>query len=145
MKRYTTNFEIGLINALKIIFPKAVVIGCFYHYTRALAEKLKNMNLVSKKNKLVSRNLLKDLYKLPYIYAFNKKCIENLFSKYPIQCIEFRHYFEKYWKKFFLEGMLDYTKIKKECLSNSYIENYNKRIKLKLSEYLFGKSKTKIS
>ena len=41
--------------------------------------------------------------------------------------------------------MLDYTKIKKEYRSNSYIENYNKRIKLKLSEYLFGKSKTKIS
>ena len=41
--------------------------------------------------------------------------------------------------------MLDYMKIKKEYLFNSYIENYNKRIKLKLSEYLFGKSKTKIS
>ena len=145
LKSYTTDFEIGLINALKIIFPKAEAIGCFYHYTRALAEKLKNMNLFSKKNKLVSRNLLKDLYKLPYIYAFNKKCIENLFSKYPNQYIEYRHYFEKYWKKFFLEGMLDYTKIKKEYRSNSYIENYNKRIKLKLSEYLFGKSKTKIS
>ena len=59
------------------------------------------MNLFSKKNKLVSRNLLKDLYKLPYIYAFNKKCIENLFSNYPNQYIEYRNYFEKYWKKFF--------------------------------------------
>ena len=83
----------------------------------------------NKKNKKVSRNLLKDLYKLPYIYAFNKKCIENLFSKYPNEYIEFRHYFEKYWKKIFLEGMLDYTKIKKEYRSNSYIENYNKHIK----------------
>ena len=102
MKSYTTDFEIGLINALKNIFPKAVAIGCFYHYTRSLANKLKNMNLFSKKNKSVSRNLLKDLYKLPYIYAFNKSCIENLFSKYPNQYIEFRHYFEKYLKKYFL-------------------------------------------
>ena len=29
--------------------------------------------------------------------------------------------------------------------SNSYIENYNRHIKLKLSKYLFGKFKTKIS
>ena len=47
-------------------------------------------------------------------------------------------------EKIFSDGTLDYTKIDKEYRSNSYIENYNKRIKLKLSEYLFGKSKTKI-
>ena len=45
----------------------------------------------------------------------------------------------------FFDGTLNYTKTDKEYHSNSYIENYNKRIKLKLSEYLFGKSKTKIS
>ena len=48
-------------------------------------------------------------------------------------------------EKIFFRRNVDYTKIKKEYRSNSYIENYNKRIKLKLSEYLFGKSKTKIS
>ena len=103
------------------------------------------MNLYNKKHKLVSRKLLNDLYKLPYIYAYNKNCIEEIFSKHPNQYIEFRNYFEIFWKKFFSDGTLDYTKIDKEYRSNSYIENYNKRIKLKLSEYLFGKSKTKIS
>ena len=38
-----------------------------------------------------------------------------------------------------------YKNKKKEYHSNSYIENYNKPIKLKLSEYLFGNTKTKIS
>ena len=116
MKSYTTDFEIGLINALKTIFPKAVSIGCFYHYTRALAEKLKKMNLYNKKTKLVSRNLLNDLYKLPYIYAFNKNSIDDIFSQYPNQYVEFRNYFEKYWKKFFLDGTLDYSKIKKNIV-----------------------------
>ena len=36
LKSYTTDFEIGLINALKIIFPNVTSVGCFYHYTRAL-------------------------------------------------------------------------------------------------------------
>ena len=39
------------------------------------------MNLINKKNKLVSRNLLKDLYKLPYIYAFNKKNVLKIYSQ----------------------------------------------------------------
>jgi len=67
---------------------------------------------------------LNGLNKLPYIYAFNNKSIENLFSKYPSQYIEFRHYFEKYWKKFFAEGMLDFTKIQKEYRSNSYCSTW---------------------
>ena len=48
-------------------------------------------------------------------------------------------------EKIFSDRTLDYTKIDKEYRLNSYIENYNKRIKLKLSEYLYGKSITKIS
>ena len=41
----------------------------------------------------------------------------------------------------FLKWTLDYTNIKIEYNSNSYLESYNKRIKLKLSEYLFGNIK----
>ena len=41
--------------------------------------------------------------------------------------------------------MLNYSYLPKKFRSNSYIENYNRRIKLKLSKNLFGKSKTKIS
>ena len=53
----------------------------------ALAEKLKKMNLYNKNNKLVNRNLLNDLYKFPYIYAFNKNCVTELFSKLPNQLL----------------------------------------------------------
>ena len=40
---------------------------------------------------------------------------------------------------------MNYCYLKKDFRSNSYIENYNRRIKLKLSKYLYGKSKVKIS
>ena len=45
----------------------------------------------------------------------------------------------------FFKGILNYGYLKKEFRSNSYIENYNRRIKLKLSKFLYGKSKVKIS
>ena len=54
-------------------------------------------------------------------------------------------YYKKQWFKYFENGMLDYSKITKGQRSNNYIENYNRRIKLKLSKYLYGKSKCKIS
>ena len=41
--------------------------------------------------------------------------------------------------------MLNYIYLSKEQRSNSYIENYNRRIKLKLSKYLYGKNLWKIS
>ena len=41
--------------------------------------------------------------------------------------------------------MLNYHLLSKEQRSNSYIENYNRRIKLKLSKSLYGKNKCKIS
>ena len=41
--------------------------------------------------------------------------------------------------------MLDYNIITKSQRRNSYIENYNRRIKLKSPKFLLGKNKTKIS
>ena len=41
LKLYTINFEFGLINALKQTFKNGKVIGCFYHYTRALLKNAK--------------------------------------------------------------------------------------------------------
>ena len=47
--------------------------------------------------------------------------------------------------KYFNNGMLNYSKLKKIERSNSYIENYNRRIKLKLSKFLYGKNRCKIT
>ena len=54
-------------------------------------------------------------------------------------------YFENQWYQYFANGMLNYYLLSKEQRSNSYIENYNRRIKLKLSKYLLGHNKCKIS
>lgn len=48
-------------------------------------------------------------------------------------------------EQYYLNGMLNYTDQPKFYRSNSYIENYNRRIKLKLSNYLYGRNRCFIS
>ena len=41
LKSITTDFEPGLINALNKIIPDIRKVGCFYHFVRAIKQKLK--------------------------------------------------------------------------------------------------------
>ena len=40
LKSISTDFELGLINALEIVFPGIRKIGCFYHLVKTIKEKL---------------------------------------------------------------------------------------------------------
>ena len=59
--------------------------------------------------------------------------------------INFLEYSKNQWFSFYENGTLDYSSIKKSQRSNNYTENYKRKIKLKLSNYLFGKNKCKIA
>ena len=89
--------------------------------------------------------MLKEFYKLPFTFQNNKNILDLTCKKYENNYEAFVKYFKQQWIKFFRNNILNYTHINKNYRSNSYIENYNRRIKLKLSKYLYGKSKTKIS
>ena len=39
LKSKTTDFELGLINALEEVFPGIRNVGCFYHFVRAIKDK----------------------------------------------------------------------------------------------------------
>ena len=148
LKSYTIDFEIGLINVCKSIFKNVKCVGCYYHYTRAIWEYAKNIKLIKKDNKQIVEKFLKILYKPPFLYDKDKNFINAQIIKYEENynfLSDYIEYYKKQWFKYFLNGMLDYTNLDKFQRSNSYIENYNRRIKLKLSKYLYGKSKCKIS
>ena len=52
---------------------------------------------------------------------------------------KFLDYFTSQWMIYFNNGMLNYSGLSKSQRSNSYIENYNRIIKLKLSKIYYGK------
>ena len=85
---------------------------------------------------------------MPFIFYKDNNIINIICEKYSSKNKELNdyiNYFKKEWFPYFESGLLDYSEINKEFRTNSYIENYNRRIKLKLSKYLLGKNKCKIT
>ena len=153
LKSISTDFELGLISALETVFPGIRKVGCFYHFVRAIKEKFKNLGMLDKKNNNIGDdnnnshlNILNDIFTLPFSFNNNDYTnVDSLCNKYGKEYPDFINYFKRQWVSFFINGLLNYSYLKKDFRSNSYIENYNRRIKLKLSKYLYGKSKVKIS
>ena len=148
LQTYTTDFETGLINALERVFINKRKIGCFFHYTRALKSKALEMKLFSTGLKELTKEFLHELYKAPFLIIKDKNFINSICEKYMEKEGRFKeyiYYYKTQWTRFFNNGMLNYSDLSKYERSNSYIENYNRRIKLKLSKFLYGKNRCKIS
>ena len=91
---------------------------------------------------------MNEFYKLPFNSYKNNKILDELklkFIKKNNLYEEFINYFKNQWLVYYLNGLLNYKFLTKEQRSNSYIENYNRRIKLRLSKFLYGKNKCKIT
>ena len=74
--------------------------------------------------------------KIPLIYKGNietfNNIIENIIFKFPKYSNFIRNYFVKNKKELFTNGDYNYSKIPQDCKSNSFLENYNKYLKLLL-------------
>ena len=139
----STDFEIGLIKSIKILFPKTRHVGCLFHYVQALYCNMRALNLI---NKVFNhKGFLKDLASIPFNLEKDKNIFDNIFDKYKKEnehntnildnLNAFIKYFDSFWIEFFYNGSLNYSKLDKNFRSNSYIENYNKRIKENLCKY----------
>lgn len=124
-----------------------ICVCCYYHYIRNLKNYAKKLNLLDNNN---FQNIFKNLLKPPYIIQKNPNYIEETFELYNKNIDEnlldeYKNYFDLNWKPFYENGYLNYSYISKEERCYSYIENYNRGIKLKLSEYLYGRNKCRIA
>jgi hypothetical protein len=145
---YSIDFEKALINATNKVFKNKRQVGCFYHYCRNIRERAVEMGLFKKINKDEANNFLNEFYKMPFLFYQNNKILDDIklnYSKKNSLYEDYFIYFENQWLQYFHNGMLNYQFLSKEQRSNSYIENYNRRIKLKLSKFLYGKNKCKIA
>ena len=73
VKHITIDFEKGLINAINSVFPDIKLIGCFYHFVRAIKENFKRFNILTIEE---YNTILNDLFF--YIFAFHQKIIQML-------------------------------------------------------------------
>lgn len=120
------------------------MIGCLFHYVKQIRIKLGQFGLLI--NEFNNVDCLKDLAKIPFLYNANNNLVEVIKKEYinlynnneDIKKLinNFFNYFNETWDLFFKNKMLDYNGLKKFQRSNSFIENYNKRIKEKLGKYI---------
>ena len=113
---------------------------------------IKSLGLYKKEYKLENDKLLKKLIEIPFLYYDNNNIIEDIFdefinnnnsNKVYIQLLNnFKTYFIKEWTNYFIDGHLNYNLITKIQRSNSFIENYNKRINSNLRPFLNKKGYT---
>lgn len=67
-KKFQIDFEIAVINSLKLVFPLAEIKGCLFHYSQCIWRKVQNCGLVSayKNNKEV-KDTIKRVSALPFL------------------------------------------------------------------------------
>ena len=84
------------------------------------------------------------MFNLPFnLFDDDITKIDIIYTKYESIFNDFINYFHNQWVHHFTSGFLNFKFLKKNERPNSYIENYNRRVKIKLSKYLFGRSKIK--
>ena len=48
-EKYKTDYELAAMTAITSIFPNVNLKGCYYHYTKAVWEKAKNLEITKSK------------------------------------------------------------------------------------------------
>ena len=105
-KSFTSDFELTLIKAVRIVWPDVPIYLCFFHFKQSMWRKVQELGLagIYKSNEDVRK-----LIKLPQILAFVPvEDVSDLFqeifqdlkqstSTYQAQLVIFYEYFEKYY------------------------------------------------
>ena len=74
-----------------------------------------------------------DIVSIPFTFENNNHIINNIFNKYDKEIyIHFKKYYREFWKPLVYKGILNYAFSSKEQRNNSFLENYNRRIKSEL-------------
>ncbi len=68
---FTCDFEPGIINSIKNIFPSSKITGCLFHFKKRLFDKSRELGILKKITKESIKGLIKVLGKLCWAVAFS--------------------------------------------------------------------------
>ena len=105
-KSFTSDFELALIKAVKVVWPELRIYLCFFHFKQSVSRKIQELGLAGIYK---SSPEVRKILKLPQILAFVPvsdlvELFENMFttlkesdSVYKPQLVQFYEYFENYY------------------------------------------------
>ena len=141
----STDFEKALISSVKNVFNNIRHVGCLFHYIKILRLNLSKIGLFRNNIKDLTTKFLSKLGIIPFKFNDNPNIIDGIFSEYNTLYIKetdknlflkFKYYFLENWVEYIYNGPLIYIFLNKNQRSNSYLENYNRRIKEILGPFL---------
>ena len=98
-----TDFELALRNALKEVFPKASLSGCYFHFSKALWDKISKLGLRRKEFKQKSLSLIAYLQIVAHCPLKEREQlfeeVQEIFKEEDKRFKTFFNYFKKEWLK----------------------------------------------
>ncbi|KAL0868257.1 hypothetical protein ABMA27_007788 [Loxostege sticticalis] len=97
---FKCDYELGIMNAVKTVYPDAQITGCYFHYQKAIWKKAKELNLTNRKE---TRQIIRKIAILPLLPAENipegcQKLTEIIENESLLPLFEtFLKYFAKQW------------------------------------------------
>ncbi|KAE9534541.1 hypothetical protein AGLY_008631 [Aphis glycines] len=136
-----TDFELGLINAIRLVFPESSHQGCYFHYCQSILRHLRSkesrMYNLAKANPIAAR-IFRMVLALPYLPPnLNNNRIPSMLDgfnsiiMYIVQHTEITEYFHDfmyqyvfgYW--FVRMRPKAFTVFDKDIRTNNYLESYH--------------------
>ena len=101
-KSVTSDFEKAFLNSVKIVFPLAILLGCFFHFKQSMFRKLQELGLAIIYN---NDEHIRKLLKLPQVLAYVPfadvpelfKKLKSKLSSENSQVLKFYEYFEEFY------------------------------------------------
>lgn len=132
LSSFISDFELALINAIKLVFPNVQHIGCFFHFSQAVYRKLSEMGFrVKYKNDARFKEAVKCLIsighvpvaqKLAYFYSVMATYADDLdFVKFG------NDYFHPTWFGRFDTRLWDWYMV--HTRTNNHVEGYHAGLK----------------
>ncbi len=137
-EKITSDFEIGLINAISKVFPSVEIIGCYFHYKQAMKRKLKDLGCSDSDLQFILNltSLLTVIYLDEFGQAFNY--IEEILSEKNVNLLDifekFKDYINIYWApkfNYWNISRFPATLIPNLKRTNNCLERYNRRLNSK--------------
>ena len=125
--RFMVDFEKGLINSIKNNFTKATIDGCFFHYSKLLWNKARNLGLCKKDNLKITKILIFIFKLFPFILYDERIDIFKKIEEYYIdeKYKKFINYYKKNWLN---NRYINYTELSNDeyvLRTNNYIERFH--------------------